>query len=352
MYCPGNWIRRFPQNLLWATARRRPGGDSISCRRLAWVACFIFTALAYGGAAGAQSYPVRPIRLVLGVGTGGVGDITMRLFAQQMSRSMGQQIVVDNRPGAGGIAVAMAVVKANPDGYTVLQTGNAAAISASLFKSLPFNVLKDFTQISTTGIFQLGVVATPDSGFNSLADVVAFAKKNPGKLNIGTINVGSTQFLAAELFKSMAGIETQTVPFKSNTLLIASLRGNELRVAFELLGPVLSHIKGGTLKALAVGSDRRFAGLPDVPTIIEAGIAGYNVSSWTGMSVPVGTPAAIVNRLAKEAALAAAVPEVKQTLQEIGIEARATTPEETRKLMASEIARWKKVIEQAKIERQ
>jgi tripartite-type tricarboxylate transporter receptor subunit TctC len=305
-----------------------------------------------GTGAAAQAYPSKPIRLVLGVGTGGVGDITMRLFAQQMSRNMGQQIVVDNRPGAGGIAAAMAVVKANPDGYTLLQTGNAAAISASLFKSLPFDVLKDFTQISTTGIFQLAVVATPESGFNALADLIAFARKNPRTLNIGTINVGSTQFLAAELFKSMAGIETQTVPFKSNTLLIASLRGNELRVAFELLGPVLSHIKGNTLKALAVGSDRRFAGLPDVPTIAEAGIAGYNVSSWTGMSVPVGTPAAIVNRLAKEAALAAAVPEVKQTLQEIGIEARATTPGETRKLMASEIARWKQVIEQAKIERQ
>jgi len=304
-----------------------------------------------GSASAADAYPVRPIRLVLGVGTGGVGDISMRLFAQQMSRSMGQQIVVDNRPAAGGVAAAMAVVNASPDGYTLLQSGNAAAISVSLFKKLPYDVMKDVTMVSSAAFFQLGLIATPQSGFNSLPDVLAFARKNPGKLNIGTIIVGSTQYLAAELFKSMAGIETQTVPFKSNTLLIASLRGNELSVAFELLGPVLSHIKSNSLKALAVGSDRRFGGLPDVPTLIEAGLPGYNVSSWTGFSVPARTPAPIVDRLAREIASAAAVPEVRQTLQEIGIEARAGTPEETRRLMASEIARWKRVIEQAKIER-
>jgi len=303
-------------------------------------------------ATAADNYPSRPIRLVLGVGTGGVGDISMRLFAQHMSRSMGQQIVVDNRPAAGGVVAAMAVVSAAPDGYTLLQSGNGQAISASLFKKLPYDVLKDVTMVSSAAFFQLGLVATPQSGLNSLGDVLAFAGKNPGKLNIGTINVGSTQFLAAELFKSMAKIEAQTVPFKSNTLLITSLRGNELSVAFELLGPVLAHIKSNTLKALAVGSERRFPGLPDVPTISESGLPGYNVSSWTGFSVPARTPTAIVDRLAKEIAAAAAVPEVRQTLQVIGIEARATTPPEARKLMVSEIARWAKVIEQAKIERQ
>ena len=305
-----------------------------------------------GAAVAAEPYPSRPIRLVLSVGTGGVGDITMRLFAQQMSKTMAQQIVVDNRPSAGGVAAAMAVINANPDGYTLLQAGNAAAISASLFKKLPFDVMKDFIPVSTTGIFQMAVIATPQSGFNSLADMIAFAKKNPRKLNVGTINVGSTQFLAVELFKSMAGIDVQTIPFKSNTALITSLRAGELPVSFELLGPVLAQIKSNSLKALAVASDRRFAGLPEVPTVAEAGLTGYNVSSWTGFSVPARTPAAIVERLAKEAASAAAVTEVRQTLQEIGIEARATTPDETRKLMASEIVRWRQVIEQAKIERQ
>ena len=306
-----------------------------------------------GTASAADSYPSKPIRLVLNVGTGGVGDITNRIFATHMSRNLGQQIVIDNRPSAGGVAALAAVVNANPDGYTLVQAGNAAAISASLFKKLPYNVLKDFAQISTLGIFQLGIVVTPESGFSSLGDLVAFARKNPGKLNIGTINVGSTQYLAAELFKSTANIEAQTVPFKSNTLLLASLRGNELRVAFELLGPVLAPIRNGQLKALAVGSSKRFAGLPDVPTFTEGGIPGFDdVASWTGISAPARTPAPILERLSREVAKAAALPEVQHTLQEIGIEARASTPAETRKRMAADIARWRKVIEQAKIERQ
>ena len=306
-----------------------------------------------GTASAADSYPSKPIRLVLNVGTGGVGDITNRIFATHMSRSLGQQIVIDNRPSAGGVAALAAVVNANPDGYTLVQAGNAAAISASLFKKLPYNVLRDFAQISTLGIFQLGIVVTPESGFNSLGDVVAFARKNPGKLNIGTINVGSTQYLAAELFKSVAGIEAQTVPFKSNTLLFASLRGNELRVAFELLGPVLAPVRNGQLKALAVGSSKRFAGLPDVPTFSEGGVSGLDeVASWTGISAPARTPAPILERLSKEVARAAALPEVRQTLLEMGIEARASTPEETSKRMASDIVRWGKVIAQAKIERQ
>lgn len=321
-------------------------------RRIIKLLVCLHAGMSCSAAAAGEIYPSRPIRLVLGVGTGGVGDLTMRLFAQQMSKAMGQQIVVDNRPGAGGVSAAMAVVNANPDGYTLLQAGNAAAISASLFKKLPFDVMKDFIPVSTTGIFQMAVVATPQSGFNTLADMIAYARRNPRKLNIGTINVGSTQFLAAELFKSMLGIEAQTIPFKSNTALITSLRAGELPVSFELLGPVLSQIKSNALKALAVGSDRRFPGLPEVPTITEAGLAGYNVSSWTGFSVPARTPMAIVERLAKEAASAAAVPEIRNTLQDIGIEARATTPDETRRLMIAEIARWKQVIEQAKIERQ
>lgn len=312
----------------------------LSCRQAALIASFVAIAL-WAGVASAQSYPSKPIRLVLGVGTGGVGDVTMRLVAQQMSKSMGQSIVVENRPSA-----------ANPDGYTVLQTGNAAAISVSLFKKLPFDVQKDFTQVSTAGIFQLALVATPDADLATMPDLIAFAKKNPRKLNIGTINVGSTQFLAAELFKSMAGIEAQVVPFRSNTQLITSLIGNELRVAFELLGPVLTHLKGGKLKALAVGSDRRFVSLPDIPTIAESGVPGFNVSSWTGISVPARTPRAIVERLSKEAIAATAVNEVRQPLLDMGIEARGSTPEETRKIMSAEIAKWREVIERAGIERQ
>lgn len=300
----------------------------------------------------AQPYPSKPIRLVLSVGTGGVGDTSMRMFAEHMSRNLGQRIVVDNRPGGGGVVAAMAVLNANHDGYTLLQSGNGGAIRAALFKSLPFDIQKDFVQVSTVAFFHLVVVARPDSGFESVADVLDFARRNPRKLDIGTIAVGSTQYLAAELLKSTAGIQAQVVPYKSNSLLIAALRGNELRVAFELIGPVLAHVKGNTLRALAVGSDRRFPGLPDVPTMAEAGISDFNVSSWTGIAAPLGTPAAIVNRLSREVVKAASIPAVQQSLQVIGIEARGSTPGEASKLMAASVARWKGVIEQAKIPRQ
>ena len=309
-------------------------------------------AVACGTAAAAEPYPGKPIRLVLSVGTGGVGDITMRLFAEHMSRNLGQRIVVDNRPGGGGAISAMAVKNANADGYTLLQSGNGGAIRASLFKSQPFDILNDFTQVSTIAFFQLVVVVRPDSGFNALGDVIEFARKNPRKLDIGTIAVGSTQYLAAELLKSTAGIEAQVVPYKSNSLLIAALRGNELRVAFELIGPVLAHVKSNSLKALAVGSDQRFAGLPDVPTMGEAGIRNYNVSSWTGLAAPKGTPAAVVDRLSREAIKAAADPTVGKTLQEIGIEARASTPAAATRLMKDSVEKWRAVIEQAKIPRQ
>lgn len=318
---------------------------------VAGIACLVLASLPATVPAG-ETYPSKPIRLVLGVGTGGVGDTSMRLFAESMSRSMGQRIVVDNRPGGGGAVAATVVLNAKPDGYTLLQSGNGAAIRATLFKSLPFDIQKDFDQVSTVAFFQLVLVVRPDSGFRSLGDVLDFARKNPRKLDIGTIAVGSTQYLAAELLKSVAGIDAQVVPYKSNSLLIAALRGTELRVAFELIGPVLSHIKTGTLKALAVGSGSRFEGLPDVPTMAEAGLAGYDVSSWTGISVPVGTPAAVAERISREVLKAAALPEVREPLQEMGIEARGSTPAEAQKLMAASVARWDAVIERAKIPRQ
>lgn len=318
--------------------------------RLGLACAWLLAGLA-ASAAASEAYPSRPIRLVLTVGTGGVGDTTMRLVANEMSKRMGQQIVVDNRPGAGGVIAATAVLQANPDGYTLLQSGNSLAISASLFKSLPYDILRDFTQVSSVAFFELAVVATPKSRFGTLGELLAFAKNNPGKLDIGTTSAGSTQYLAAELLKSMAKIQAQIVPYKSNTQLLTALRGDELGVAVELLGPVLAHIRSGALRALAVGSARRFAGLPEVPTIAESGVPGFDVYSWTGISVPKGTPRPIVERLAQEVAAAVSVPEVEQRLQEMGIEARASTPERTREMMASHIARWKAVIERAKIER-
>lgn len=314
-----------------------------------WLAAVASTAVF---AAAAQTYPVKPIRFVLQHAPGGFGDITARLVAQKMSASMGQQVIIDNRPSSGAIIAANMVAKADPDGYTLLLTGSGTAASASLFKKLPYDVLKDFEQVSTMGFAELVLLTGPDSRFGSVADVLAFARQNPGKLNIGSNNIGSTQHLAAELFKSMAGIDAQVVPFKTSSGLIAAVRGNEIHVAIEFLAPVIQLIKGNALKALAVGSRQRFPGLPGTPTVAESGIPGYYASSWNGVSVPAGTPRSVIDRLYKEFAAAVTAPDVKQKLQEMGVDAKAYTPAQTRELMISDIAKWKAVIERAKIPRQ
>lgn len=300
----------------------------------------------------AQSYPVKPIRLLVPFGPGGVGDITARAVAQKMSESLGQQVIVDNRPSAGGIIASGVVAKAEPDGYTLLLLNNAHAVSVSLFKSLPYDTMKDFAPISTISTFSVVLLVSPDSPIKSVQELIAAAKASPGKLNVGTIAIGATQHLSAELFKSMAGIDVVHVPFNNTGAVVSALRGNSVQFAFEFIAPVVGQIKGGGLRALAVSPRSRFAGLPDVPTVHEAGVPGYEVISWNGLAAPAKTPRAIINRLKNEINAALATPDVRQRFQELGVEARPATPEGFRELLVSEIAKWKAVIEQAKIPRQ
>lgn len=304
------------------------------------------------GVAVAQTYPAKPIRFLLPFAPGGIGDITARVVAQKMSDNIGQQVVVDNRPGAGMIISATAALQAPADGYTMLLAGNGTAVTTSLFKSLPYDILRDFVQVSTLASFDLVLLVNSDSRFASLADMLAFARSNPGKLNFGTINPGSTQHLSAELFKSVTGIGAQTVPFKATPALVIALRSHSVDVAFDFLPAVLSQLRSNSVKALGVASAARFTGLPDLPTIAEGGVGNYLVSSWNAVSVRADTPRPIVERLNKEIVAAVNSPEVRQKLQELGANARASTVEQTRELMISEIARWKAVIERAKIERQ
>jgi len=303
-------------------------------------------------AASAQGYPSRPVKIVVPFAAGGVADITARVLAQKMTESVGQQVLVENRPSAGGILASETVAKAEPDGYTLLFITNGNAVSVSLFRSLPYDTVKDFAPVSTVGFFDLVLVVDSASKIGSVRDLVAFAKANPNKLNIGTINPGSTQHLAAELFKSMSGIDAQVVPFKATPAVITALKGGDVQVAFEILTPVLGQIKGGTLKALAVTSERRYPGLPEVPTVGEAGVPGYQASSWNGVAAPAKTPKAVIDRLNREVNAAVAAPEVRKRLQELGVDARAGTPEALGALLVSEIAKWKAVIERAKIEKQ
>jgi tripartite-type tricarboxylate transporter receptor subunit TctC len=274
------------------------------------------------------------------------------VLSQKMSETMGQQVLVENRPSAGGIVASETVAKAAPDGYTLLFITNGNAVSASLFKSLPYDTLNDFAPVSTVGFFDLVIVVNPDSKIGSVGELISFARANPNKLNIGTINIGSTQNLAAELFKSMSGIDAQVVPFKTTPAVITALKGNEVHVAFEILAPVMAQIRGKGLKPLAVTSSRRFAGLADVPTVAEAGVPGYQASSWNGVAAPAKTPKTVLDRLNREVNAAVAAPDARKRLQELGVDARAGTPEALHELLVSEIAKWKAVIERAKIPKQ
>jgi tripartite-type tricarboxylate transporter receptor subunit TctC len=269
-----------------------------------------------------------------------------------MSEAMGQQVLVENRPSAGGIVASEAVAKAEPDGYTLLFITNGNAVSASLFKSLPYDPVGDFAPVSTVGFFDLVMVVDANSKIRSVGELIALAKGSPGKLNIGTINIGSTQNLAAELFKSMSAIEAQVVPFKATPAVILALRGNDVQVAFEILAPVMAQIKGGALRPLAVTSDKRYGGLPDVPTVAESGVRGYQAASWNGVAAPAKTPKGVIDRLNREVNAAVAAPEVRNRLQDLGVDARAGTPEALGALLAAEIVKWRAVIERARIEKQ
>ncbi len=308
--------------------------------------------LAVATAASAQSYPVKPVKIMVPFAAGGVADITARVLAQKMTENLGQQVLVENRPSAGGILASEAVAKADPDGYTLLLISNGNAVSATLFKSLPYDTLNAFAPVSTAGFFDLVLLVDSTSKIASVKDVLQYAKSNPGKLNIGTINIGSTQNLAAELFKSMAAIDAQVVPYKGTPAVITALRGKDVQVAVEILAPVLSQIKGGALRPVAVTSNRRFAGLPQVPTVAESGIPGYQASSWNGIAAPAKTPKAIIDKLNREVNAAVAAPDVKRRLEDLGVDARAGTPDELHQLLVSEIAKWRAVIERAKIPKQ
>ena len=300
----------------------------------------------------AQTFPTKPIRIIVPFGAGGVADITARTAAQRLSETLGQQVIVDNRPSAGGIVASEAVAKAEPDGYTLLLMSNGTAVSAGLFKSLLFDPVKDFAPVSTLGFFDIALITGTESKHKSLRELIAYGKANPGKLNIGTINIGSTQNLAGELFKSSAGIDGQIVPFKGTPALITALRGGEIDIAVEILGPVMAQINAKAVRVLAVMGEKRHDGLPDVPTVREAGIAGFNVASWNALAAPAKTPREVLARLNKEAVAAVNSPAVRQRLKELGVEARAGSPEQLHDLLVAEIKRWTDVINRAKIEKQ
>ena len=303
-------------------------------------------------ASGQQAYPSKALKIVVPFGAGGVADLTARTVAQKMGENMGQSIVIENKPGAGGVVATDAVAKSAPDGYTLLLMSNATAVSAGLFKSLPYDAEKDLIPLSVLGTFDIAIVVPQESKFASLADLLAFAKANPGKLNIGSINVGSTQHLAAELFKSTAGIDAQVVPFNGTPAVLTALRGGQIDVGVEILAPVLPQIKGQALRALAVTGDKRAAALPQVPTAKEAGVKTLYAASWNALAAPAKTPRDIVQRLNQEIQSALNNPDVRKKLIDMNVDPQPGTLQQAADLLSSETKRWGDVIQRAGITKQ
>ena len=309
-------------------------------------------AVLFAGQVAAQTFPGKPLRIVVPFAAGGAGDLTARIVAAELSQSLGQPVTIENRPGAGGVVAAETVARAEPDGHTMFLMSNGTAVTASLFKSLPYDTLKDLAPVSTLGTFDLAVLVPAESPFKTLGELVAFATANPNKLNIGSINIGSTQNLAAELFKSSADIDAQVVPFKATPELIGALRGKQVDVGVEILGPALTQIRAGAFRALAVPGKKRSITLPDVPTAVEAGVKGFQASSWNALAVPGKTPRPVIDRLNKDIVAALAKPEVKKKLADLNIDADPSTPDEAAALLVSDIKRWGAVIERAGIPKQ
>lgn len=302
--------------------------------------------------AGAQVFPSRPIRLVVPNAPGGAADLTARAVGQKMGETLGQPVVIDNKPSAGGVVAGETVAKAVPDGHTLLLISSGTAVSAALFKSLPYDTVRDFIPLAPLATFDLAIVAAEGGRFKTLAELVAYAKAHPGQLNIGTPNIGTTQHLAAELFKSAAGIDVQIVPFNGTPAVINALRGGQLDAALDILSPLLAQIRAGVLRPLAVTGDKRSRVLPEVPTAQEAGVARYSAASWNGLAVPAGTPREVVARLNREVVAALKDPAVKKKLEDLNLDPHPGTPEQAAAMLNNDIRRWGEVIVRARIERQ
>jgi tripartite-type tricarboxylate transporter receptor subunit TctC len=299
----------------------------------------------------AQGFPDQPVRLVVPFAPGGLADITTRSLGERMAPLLGKQVLVENLPGAGGVTAALAVKKAKPDGHTLLVIANGTAIARSLFKQLPYDPQEDFAPVSLVTYFDLLVLVNP-ARYPTLQHLVDAAKASPGKLNFATINPGSTQNLSALLFKSVAGIDAVVVPFRTSPDAAAAVLAGEADAVFESYAAMKGLISGGRLKPLASTAAKSYGYLPGLPTVQEAGVQGYVVSGWNALAAPAGTPPERIAILNRHVNTVIAQPDFKAKLLDAGTLAYAGAPQELRKQLADDIAKWKDVIEKAGIPRQ
>ena len=297
----------------------------------------------------AQSYPTKPIRVIVGSSPGGGGDTMARLLAQPMTSALGQQVVIDNRPGAGGNIGADIVAKAPGDGYTLLFVFSGHAVNPTLYAKLPFDTVRDFAGITQIATNESMLVVHPSFPAKSVKELIALAKQNPGKYSIAALT-SSSQHLGSELFKLQAGVNLLFVPYKGNAAALTDLLGGQVQVMFNTIAVTLPHVQSGKLRALAVAGPRRSRLAPDLPTVSEAGLPGFHFNGWYGMVAPASTPRPIVNRLSETLRRIVKSPEIVERMGATGNEPVASTPEEFDRLIREEIPKWAKVIREAKIQ--
>ena len=300
------------------------------------------------------AFPSKTIKIVVPNAAGGAADITARTVGQKLAEALGQAVVIENKPSAGGIVAGEMVARAEPDGHTMLLISSGTAVSASLFKNLPFDTVKDFTPVSKLATFDLVIASAEGGRFKTFAELLAYGRANPGKLNIGTPQVGTTQNLAAELFLSSSGLSAQIVPFNGTPPVITALRGGSVDAMIEIVGPLMPQIKSNAVRPLALLGDKRSASMPDVPAVREAGgsLAKFQASSWNGLAVPSHTPREVVLRLSREIQTIMDMPDVKKRLSDVNLNAQGSTPEQAAEVLTADIRRWHEVIVKAKIDKQ
>ena len=314
--------------------------------RIARRVLLVFCALALGSAQ-AQNYPSKPVRVVVPFPAGGSVDTVARWVSQKLSDAWKQPVLVDNRAGAGGNVGADVVAKSAPDGYTVLITTPGLAISRSIYKKLPFDPLADFAPVSQLTATFLILVVNPSVPANSVSELIALAKAQPGKLNYGSSGSGATIHLATELFKITTGTDIVHVPYKGEAPAYAALLANEVQLALGPVSGLLPHIRAGRLRALGVSSNTRSPAMAEVPTIAEAGVSNYEFTSWFGLFAPAGTPREAIAKLHAEAARIMAMPDIRERLPAMGNEAVGSTPEQFGAKYRSDIAQYAAVVKEA-----
>ena len=310
---------------------------------------FAATLPASGGAAQAPDYPTRPLRVLVPYAAGGSTDVLARMVGQKLTEVLGQPVVIDNRPGAGTLIASEIVARAAPDGHTLLMATPPLPVAPALFEKLPFDVERDFAAVTNIAATSNVLVVHPSMPAQTVKELVALARSAPGKYTFGSSGIGGASHLATELFRSMAGIQLVHVPYKGGSLAVTDLLGGRLALMFANLTTVQPHIKTGKARALAIGTARRSLIVPELPTVAEAGVPGYEANNWNGVVAPAGAPRSVIERLQREIRIIVNAPDLREKLLAAAFEPIADTPAEFARYLASERIKWGRVVKEAGI---